>query len=193
VPSCGAEQPSRRRHRTRHKLFAEWTPGTLPELAGGLQEARSFINGVGRPAGIHVHHAARSFTCLSPKRSGLCRGLLQPGQAVLGPPVRKHIRKCLISGSLITLRHLVHHTAACGQWELLAWRGWRLDDVITKDTSSKWSHQKELISIRRGVPLLQHGVHASARSWPGDGTTVSEMDGENVSSPGMSQPFPRRP
>ena len=72
--------------------------------------------------------------------------LVQQGKLSLDDDIRKHLSEIPDFGSVITIRHLIHHTSGLRDYEeLLAMAGWRMDDVLTREHMLNMvSHQKEL-------------------------------------------------
>jgi CubicO group peptidase (beta-lactamase class C family) len=72
--------------------------------------------------------------------------LVQQGKLSLDDDIRNYLPEVPNFGSVITIRHLVHHTSGLRDYEeLLAMAGWRMDDVLTREHMLNIiSHQKEL-------------------------------------------------
>jgi CubicO group peptidase (beta-lactamase class C family) len=73
--------------------------------------------------------------------------LAQEKRLSLDDDVRKYITELPDFGSLITIRHLLHHTSSLrDQWELLGLAGWRysLDLITDDDVLELISRQKDL-------------------------------------------------
>src|SRR5258706_5294720 len=78
---------------------------------------------------FHVASMSKQFTAAS------IMLLAQQGKLSLDDDIRKYIPELPNFGSLITIRHLIHHTSGLrDQWELLELAGWRYSlDLITDD------------------------------------------------------------
>ena len=60
--------------------------------------------------------------------------LAADGRLTLDDDVRRYVPEVPDYGPRITIRNLIHHTSGLrDQWQLLAYAGWREDDVITED------------------------------------------------------------
>jgi len=90
---------------------------------------------------FHVASMSKQFTAAS------ILLLAQQGKLSLDDDIRKYIPELPNFGSLITIRHLIHHTSGLrDQWELLELAGWRysLDLITDDDVMSVLATQKEL-------------------------------------------------
>ncbi len=89
---------------------------------------------------FHVASVSKQFTAFAVTL------LAQQGALSLDDDIRKYLPEVPDFGSIITLRHLIHHTSGLrDQWEALAMAGWRLDDVITREhILTMVQHQREL-------------------------------------------------
>lgn len=72
--------------------------------------------------------------------------LQQQGKLSLDDDIRQHLPYVPDFGSVITIRHLIHHTSGLrDQWQLLSIAGTRIDDVIKQEHVVKLvSNQKQL-------------------------------------------------
>jgi len=90
---------------------------------------------------FHVASMSKQFTAAS------ILLLAQQGKLSLDDDVRKYIPELPDFGSLITIRHLIHHTSGLrDQWNLLELAGWRysLDLITDDDVMSVLTTQKDL-------------------------------------------------
>ncbi len=90
---------------------------------------------------FHVASMSKQFTAASIVL------LAQQGKLSLDDDVHKYIPELPDFGSLITIRHLIHHTSGLrDQWDLLELAGWRysLDLITDDDVMSVVARQKEL-------------------------------------------------
>lgn len=102
------------------------------------------------PATIfHVASTSKQFTAFSVVL------LEQQGKLSLDDDVRKHVPELPDLGSVITIRHLMHHTSGMrDHLELLALAGWRLDDVISRDHILKILVRQRALNFEPGSEFL---------------------------------------
>lgn len=139
------------------------------------------------PASIfHVASVSKQFAAAA---VGL---LAEEGRLSLDDDVRRYVPEVPDHGHRITIRHLIHHTSGLrDQWSLLAWSGWRSDDLINEqDVLDVVSRQKginfvpgaEYVYSNTGYTLL--GVIVKRVT----GRTLRQFTHERIFAPlGMSR------
>ena len=135
------------------QVFARYDRTNTPGCAVGISQAGRvvFERGYGMsdlqhglaitPASIfHVASVSKQFAAAA---VGL---LAEEGRLSLDDDVRKYVSEVPDHGQRITIRQLIHHTSGLrDQWSLLAYSGWRSDDLINeKDVLDVVSRQKGL-------------------------------------------------
>lgn len=89
---------------------------------------------------FHVASVSKQFTAISVAM------LAEEGKLSLDDDVRKHVPELHDYGVKLTVRQLIHHTSGLrDQWSLLAYAGWRSDDLITE------GDVLDIISRQRGL------------------------------------------
>jgi CubicO group peptidase (beta-lactamase class C family) len=138
---------------------------------------------------FHVASMSKQFTAAS------ILLLAQQGKLSLDDDVRKYIPELPNFGSLITIRHLIHHTSGLrDQWNLLELAGWRysLDLITDEDVMSVVTSQKDLnfkpgekhVYCNTGYTLLAIIVKRVS------GMSFREFTTKNIFEPlGMSHTF----
>jgi len=138
---------------------------------------------------FHVASMSKQFTAAS------ILLLAQQGKLSLDDDVRKYIPELPSFGSLITIRHLIHHTSGLrDQWNLLELAGWRysLDLITDEDVMSVVTSQKDLnfkpgekhVYCNTGYTLLAIIVKRVS------GMSFREFTTKNIFEPlGMSHTF----
>jgi CubicO group peptidase (beta-lactamase class C family) len=77
---------------------------------------------------FHVASMSKPFTAFA------IQLLAADDKLSLDDDVRKYLPELHDFGTVITIRHLLHHTSGLrDQWDLLEMAGWRMEDVITED------------------------------------------------------------
>ncbi len=123
------------------QLFAVWDrPGGPGASIGIIQDGEIvYANGYGEaqleyhvpitPETVfHVASVSKQFTAFA------IILLADRGLVSLDDDIRDYLPELHDFGPTITIRHLIHHVSGLrDQWDLLAFAGWRLDDVITRD------------------------------------------------------------
>ena len=132
-------------------VFARWDHTNSPGCALGISQGgrELYARGYGMsdlqhaqaitPASIfHVASISKQFAAFSVSL------LAEDGKLSLDDQVRKFVPEIPDYGSPITIRQLIHHVSGLrDQWQLLAYAGWRQDDLITeRDVLSIVSRQK---------------------------------------------------
>ena len=139
------------------KIFQKWnrtdSPGcalsvmkdSLPDyLRHGYGMADLDHNVAITPSTVfHVASMSKQFTAAS------LLLLEQQGKLSLDDDVRKYIPDLPDFGSLITIRHLIHHTSGLrDQWDLLELAGWRYSlDLITDDDIMFRDHEPKRLEL----------------------------------------------
>ena len=138
---------------------------------------------------FHVASMSKQFTAAS------ILLLAQQGKLSVDDDVRKYIPELPSFGSLITIRHLIHHTSGLrDQWNLLELAGWRysLDLITDEDVMSVVTSQKDLnfkpgekhVYCNTGYTLLAIIVKRVS------GMSFREFTTKNIFEPlGMSHTF----
>ena len=135
------------------RIFADFTAKKIGAAQIAVMKAGSMLYEQGYGL-AQVEHGAKATkdtpfhaASISKQFTACCVAMLAlEGKLSLDDDVRKHVPELPEFGVTITLRHLLHHTSGLrDQWELLVLKGWRLDDVITKDDILRTlSMQREL-------------------------------------------------
>lgn len=77
--------------------------------------------------------------------------LADQGKLSLDDDIRKHVPEMHDFGTPITLRHLIHHTSGLrDEFDLLGMAGWRMDDVITKETILNLAYRQRALNFEPG-------------------------------------------
>ena len=153
VTSCATSTISRNDSQSVDELFTRWNKPDSPGCALAVIKEGKFIyeRGYGcanlehgtpiTPSSVfYIASVSKQFTAMS------ILVLVQQGKLSLDDDIRKHLSEIPDFGSVITIRHLIHHTSGLRDYEeLLAMAGWRMDDVLTREHMLNMvSHQKEL-------------------------------------------------
>ena len=123
------------------KLFSNWAKNDSPGCAIAVVKDHEIIYSQGyglanleygipnTPDTIfHIASVSKHFTCMAVLL------LEAQGKLSIEDDYRKYLPEMPDFGTLVTIRHLMHHTSGIrDQWELLIHSGWRMDDVITTD------------------------------------------------------------
>ena len=153
------------------EVFARWDHTDTPGCAVGIsQQGRSvYQHGYGMsdmqhalaitPLSIfHVASISKQFTAYSVAL------LAQDDKLSLDDNVRKYIPELPDYGTPITIRQLMHHVSGLrDQWQLLAYAGWREDDliteqdvltIVTRQKGTNFPPQREYLYSNTGFTLL---------------------------------------
>jgi CubicO group peptidase (beta-lactamase class C family) len=157
LPTAGAQSllPDSVRSRI-DQVFARFDHTTTPGCALGIGQNGAVVyeRGYGMsdlqhglaitPSSIfHVASISKQFAAAA---VGL---LAEEGRLSLDDDVRKYITEVPDHGHRITIRHLIHHTSGLrDQWSLLAYSGWRSDDVINEQDVL------DVVSRQRGLNFI---------------------------------------
>jgi CubicO group peptidase (beta-lactamase class C family) len=123
------------------QLFAVWDRPDGPGASIGIMQDGELVyaSGYGEaqleyhvpitPETVfHVASVSKQFTAFAVIL------LADRGLVSLDDDIRRYLPELHDFGPTITIRHLIHHVSGLrDQWDLLAFAGWRLDDVITRD------------------------------------------------------------
>ena len=123
------------------KLFSNWAKNDSPGCAIAVVKDHEIVYSQGyglanleygvpnTPDTIfHIASVSKHFTCMAVLL------LEAQGKLSIEDDYRKYLPEMPDFGTLVTIRHLMHHTSGIrDQWELLMHSGWRMDDVITTD------------------------------------------------------------
>jgi CubicO group peptidase (beta-lactamase class C family) len=94
---------------------------------------------------FHVASISKQFTALSVAL------LAEEGKLSLDDDVRRHVPEVPDLGVKLTVRQLIHHTSGLrDQWGLLAYAGWRGDDVITEQDVLRITARQRGLNFRPG-------------------------------------------
>ncbi len=150
---AAAQQLSLAERRAVDSVFSRIDRSDTPGCVVGVsrQGAPVYVRGYGMsdlqhrialgPRSIfHVASISKQFTALSVAL------LAEEGKLSLDDDIRTHVPEVPDHGARITLRQLIHHTSGLrDQWSLLAYAGWRGDDLITEEDVL------DIVSRQRGV------------------------------------------
>jgi len=135
------------------ELFAKWNEPDSPGCALAVIKDGKVVHERGygcanleygtavTPSSVfYIASVSKQFTAMSVLL------LVQQGKLSLDDNIRMYLSEVPDFGSVITIRHLIHHTSGLRDYEeLLAMAGWRMDDVLTREHMLNMvSHQKEL-------------------------------------------------
>lgn len=77
--------------------------------------------------------------------------LAEQAKLSLDDDIRTHVPEMHDFGTLITLRHLIHHTSGLrDEFDLLGMAGWRMDDVITKEMILNLAYRQRDLNFEPG-------------------------------------------
>jgi len=81
--------------------------------------------------------------------------LADQGKLSLDDDVRRYVPELPAYEHPITIRHLIHHTSGLrDEFELLALAGYRMDDVITKETILRLAFRQQALNFKPGDEYL---------------------------------------
>jgi len=144
------------------KLFSNWAKNDSPGCAIAVVKDHEIVYNQGyglanleygvpnTPDTIfHIASVSKHFTCMAVLL------LEAQGKLSIEDDYRKYLPEMPDFGTLITVRHLMHHTNGIrDQWELLMHSGWRMDDVITTEDIRKLLEKQTDLNFPPGEQYL---------------------------------------